>query len=353
MVSSGRRLHAPAPADKAGAALDDKIAFLKRPESYPDRPARVETVETHMSWVFLTERFAYKLKKPVRYEFLDFSTLDARHWDCREELRLNRRLAPEVYLDVVALTIEPSGDLRLEGQGQVVDWLVKMRRLPAERMLDRAIGDGRATESDITRVARKLAGFYKTCPPVPISPSGYRERLQAEVDDNLGELVLPDYGLPAATARRAATALLDLLGSEPELFVERVRAGRIIEAHGDLRAEHICLGRTPVIIDCLEFNRDFRTLDPADELAFLALDCERLGAPWVRDLLLDGYRRTAGDRPDPRLVWFYTSHRACLRAKIAIWHLREPEAQRPERWRDLARTYLRFAERYARRLRRS
>jgi aminoglycoside phosphotransferase family enzyme len=351
MVSSARRLRAPATADRSCAALDDKVAFLKRPESYPDRPARVDTVETHMSWVFLTDRFAYKLKKPVRYEFLDFSTLGARHWDCREELRLNRRLAPEVYLDVVALTADPDGELRLEGAGEILDWLVKMRRLPAERMLDRAIGGGRATRSDVAGVAGKLAAFYKSCQPVPIAPSDYRERLQADVGANLRELVLPDYRLPAATARRAAAAQLQLLGCEPELFAERVRAGRVVEAHGDLRAEHVCLGAAPVIIDCLEFNREFRTLDPADELAFLALDCERLGAPWIRDLLFDVYRRTTGDRPPERLVHFYTSHRACLRAKIAIWHLREAEVRQPERWRGLARTYLRLADGYARRLR--
>ncbi len=332
-------------------ALDDKVAFLKRPESYPDRPARVEFVETHMSWVFLTERFAYKLKKPVRYDFLDFSTLGARHWNCREELRLNRRLAPEVYLGIVALTADPDGELRLAGEGEVLDWLVKMRRLPADRMLDRAIADGRATEFDVARVARKLAAFYTACRPVPIAPSDYCERLQADVGANLRELVRPDYLLPAATARRAAAAQLELLGSEPELFAERVRAGRVIEGHGDLRAEHVCLGGAPVIIDCLEFNRDFRIIDPADELAFLALDCERLGAAWIRDLLFDVYRRATGDRPDPRLVHFYTSHRACLRAKIAIWHLREPEVEHPAKWRELARTYLRLADGYARRLR--
>jgi aminoglycoside phosphotransferase family enzyme len=351
MVSSARRLRAPAATDTPCVALDDKIAFLKRPDSYPDSPSRVETVETHMSWVFLTDRLAYKLKKPVRYEFLDFSTLGARHWDCREEVRLNRRLAPDVYIGVVALTAEPDGTLQLGGDGESVDWLVEMRRLPAERMLDRAIGEGRATKGDVLRVARQLADFYKTSRPVPIAPSDYRQRLQADVGANLRALVVPDYRLSAATARRAAAAQLELLGCEPELFAERVREGRIIEAHGDLRAEHVCLSTAPVIIDCLEFNRGFRTLDPADELAFLALDCERLGAPWIKDLLFDVYRRTTGDRPDERLVHFYTSHRACLRAKIAIWHLRESEVRQPGKWRELARTYLRLAERYARRLR--
>ena len=225
------------------------------------------------------------------------------------------------------------------------------KHIYGEKPLTNSIGEGRATRSDVARVAAKLADFYKTCQPVPIAPCDYRERLQADVGANLRELVLPDYRLPAATAQRAAAAQLELLGCAPELFAERVGAGRIVEAHGDLRAEHVCLGAAPVIIDCLEFNRDFRTLDPADELAFLALDCERLGAPWIRDLLFDVYRRTTGDRPPEQLVHFYTSHRACLRAKIAIWHLREPEVQQPENWRELARTYLGLADGYARQLR--
>jgi aminoglycoside phosphotransferase family enzyme len=318
----------PATKGRSCVTLDDKVAFLKRPESYPEGPERVETVETHMSWVFLTDRFAYKLKKPVRYPFLDFSTLGARRRDCQEEVRLNRRLAGDVYVGIVALTADSDGNLQLGGDGETFDWLVEMRRLPARRMLDQVIGSRAVRKTDIRRVAKKLAEFYKGSRPVEIEPCEYRQRFQVDVAANLRELVTPEYRLSGATAKRVAAAQLELLGCEPELFAERVRDGRIIEAHGDLRAEHICLGPEPLIIDCLEFNRDFRILDPVDELAFLALDCERLGAPWIRDLLLEVYGRTTGDRPAQRLLHFYTSYRACLRAKIAIWHLREPDVRR-------------------------
>jgi aminoglycoside phosphotransferase family enzyme len=271
----------PATKGRSCVTLDDKVAFLKRPESYPEGPERVETVETHMSWVFLTDRFAYKLKKPVRYPFLDFSTLGARRRDCQEEVRLNRRLAGDVYVGIVALTADSDGNLQLGGDGETFDWLVEMRRLPARRMLDQVIGSRAVRKTDIRRVAKKLAEFYKGSRPVEIEPCEYRQRFQVDVAANLRELVTPEYRLSGATAKRVAAAQLELLGCEPELFAERVRDGRIIEAHGDLRAEHICLGPEPLIIDCLEFNRDFRILDPVDELAFLALDCERLGAPWT------------------------------------------------------------------------
>src|SRR5262249_4067578 len=121
--------------------VEQKIAFLSRPEAYPEPTRRVEMKETHMSWVFLTDTKAWKLKKPVRYDFLDFSTREARRRDCEEELRLNRRLAPDVYYGIAPLTIDPQGGMRLAGAGETIDWLVRMRRLPADRMLDWAIAN--------------------------------------------------------------------------------------------------------------------------------------------------------------------------------------------------------------------
>ena len=144
--------------------LAAKVALLRQPQTYPEAPSRIDTVETHMSWVFLTERHAYKLKKPVRYAFLDFSTRAARRRNCAEELRLNQALAPGVYLGVVPLVRDESGNARLEAEGRVLEWLVKMRRLPADRMLDRLIRQRAARESEIEELARRLADFL---PPKP------------------------------------------------------------------------------------------------------------------------------------------------------------------------------------------
>jgi aminoglycoside phosphotransferase family enzyme len=327
--------------------LEPKVAFLKRPQSYPEATGRVETIETHMSWVFLTQDYAYKLKKPVRYDFLDFSTVAARRRDCEEEVRLNRRLAAGVYLGMVALTRDVAGALGLESAGTPVDWLVKMRRLPAHRMLDRAIREGSVRRAELFRVAETLARFYRAAPSVPMTPVAYRRRLETDIRDNQRELTSPAFRLPESVVRRVSAAQLELMERTPGLLDQRVVEGRIIEAHGDLRPEHICLGPEPAIIDCLEFKREFRLLDPADELAFLAMECEHLGAPEVGELFFAAYRRITGDQPSEELVYLYKSYRACLRAKIAIWHTREQTGRRAVHWSRVAQAYLHRADAYA------
>ncbi len=326
-----------------------KVAFLRRPDSYPDCPAQVRVVETHMSLVFLTDHHAYKLKKPVRYEFLDFSTVEARRRDCEEELRLNRRLAPSVYLEVLPLTLAGQG-LHLGGQGHPVDWLVKMRRLPGSRMLDHLIRSGTATAGDVRPALALLARFYRSAPAALTDVQAYLERLDKDVRNDAAELAASRYGLPAERIAKVLDRQTALLAREPELFHQRVREGSIVEGHGDLRPEHICLEEAPVIIDCLEFNRDFRVLDCADDLAFLALECERLGSAALAHTVFDLYREMSGDLVPERLVDFYKSSRACLRAKLALWHLRDGESADWAKWPAVARNYLALAEKYTGRL---
>ena len=324
--------------------LDAKVEALRQTSIYPEKPSRVTALETHMSWVFLTDDRAYKLKKPVRYEFLDFSTIEARRHDCEEELRLNRRLAKDVYLDVVPLAADANGNLHVGGDGVAVDWLVKMRRLPAERTLQEAIRNNSYTEDDIARVASLLSRFYKQANCVEVGVAEYRERFVRDIQANEAELGKAAHQLAIGQVRHVHAAQRHFLEGRKELFDARVLEGRIIEAHGDLRPEHVYLGPEPVITDCLEFNLQFRTLDPADELAFLAMECARLGAPSIEPILLNTYREITGDQPPEALIAFYKGVRACLRAKLALWHLRESTVREPDKWRGLAARYLRIAE---------
>lgn len=326
--------------------IASKVEFLSRTEAYPQATSRVDVVETHMSWLFLTDDRAYKLKKPVRYAFLDFSTVEARHRDALEEVRLNRRLAAEVYEGAVPLT-RCHGRLRIGGDGPVVDWLVKMRRLPARRMLDNLIRERTVDMALVRRLAEVLVGFYRRAPKVPLSGPAYRNRLLRYVEDNGEQLLRPDYGLDAAAVRRVTDAQRRLLAEAPRLFNARAEGGYVVEGHGDLRPEHIYLDAAPKVIDCLAFKREFREVDPVDELSFLAMECDWMGAGEVGIEVLHVYFRAGDDRCDERLVAFYKCLRACLRTKLALWHTGDGAVRDHDKWLHRAGQYLALARGYA------
>lgn len=324
-------------------SIDDKLAHLVSPGAYGPSPAEVMVKETHMSWVFIAGDRVYKLKKPVRYPYLDFRTLAQREQNCREEVRLNRRLAPDVYLEVAALTDEGEGRLVIGGSGKVVDWLVVMRRLPERLLLDHAIATGGPDRADIVAVADLLVAFYRSETPQDLSPAAYVEQFARE--QIINERVLGDarFDLDGIHLAPILERVRSGLSDEVSLLEERVRSARIVEGHGDLRPEHVCLTHPPVIIDCLEFSRSLRLVDPFDEIAYLGLECDLLGAGWItpllRQTLADGLR----DHPPPRLVGFYRAYRACLRARLALAHLLDAHPRQREKWQPLARRYLSLA----------
>ncbi len=323
--------------------LSAKVDFLRRSDSYPHPVTHVEVMETHMSWVFLTDTIAYKLKKPVAYDYLDFSTVALRkHW-CEEELRLNRRLAHDVYLDVIPLSEAPAGGLRIGGPGRVIDWLVRMRRLPNERMLNHAIADGRVNDGDIAPVASLLARFYRLSPKMRLRPESYRLGLKTIIEGNQRELTRYAAAELRPVIDSTTAALLKFLDRHADVIDRRVEGGHICEGHGDLRPEHVFLGPPPRIIDCLEFNYELRIVDPADELAAFAMECERLGEPGIGRILFETYIRIAQDNPPPSLFAFYKAVRACTRAKLALWHLRDAVVTTPAKWHDQAGSYLKIA----------
>lgn len=335
----------PRPEDDANLAA--KVAYLRLPGAYPEKPKAVVAKETHMSWVFLTDAHAYKLKKPVCYPFLDFRTIEARRTNCEREIHLNRSLAPKVYLGTVTLNVDSGGELRLGGPGRVVDWLVKMRRLPDGCTLEHAIAAGTVRQEDIRRLAARLAAFYRDAAPIVVNPEEYRCRFERDVRDIRNELARPAFGLKPDLVERLAADQLSFLAAHGGILESRARSGRIVEGHGDLRPEHVYLGHDPVVLDCLEFNRDLRILDPVDEFAYLAMECDRLGAAFIEPWVLDVYRDQTGDTPPRTLIDFYKCFRAFLRAKIAIWHLKEPDVRSPTKWRDRATQYLRLARKYS------
>jgi aminoglycoside phosphotransferase family enzyme/predicted kinase len=324
------------------AAFAEKVAFLAQPHAYPEPAVQVATIETHMSWVFLTERSAYKLKKPVRTRWLDLRGEPSRRRNCFDEVSLNRRFSSNVYVGTIPLTRAADGRLQFGPDGEVVDWLVVMRRLPAELMLDRRIASASVRRDEIRAVVGALCRHYCRAPPAAITAAAYRGSLAADIAATATDLAREEFGLSAARIDALRTRQLAVLEREPAMFDARVAAGRVIEAHGDLRPEHICLESPPQIIDCLEFSRELRTQDAADELAFLALECERLGAAELRACIFADYAEASGDAPPERLVDFYQSYRAAIRAKIAVLHLLDPALRGVPKWRAQADDYLRL-----------
>jgi len=317
-----------------GCSLADKVVWLRGRLNAGD-----EAIETHFAWVFLVGDRAWKLRKPVRRDPMDYSTLDARRRDSEAEVRLNRRLAPHVYLGIRPLTRTAGGQFAIGGEGSVVDWLVEMRRLDRHRMLDEVLASGRVTQHDLGRVVVLLAGFYAHEPPAITDGATLAARLRAQVAANHCVIATLD-GVGATSLRDAQLGFID---ARLDWLDARASGGCIIEAHGDLRPEHILLDEPPAVIDCLEFDRNLRVLDRAEELEFLAMECARLGDAATGDgLARECLARLADDVP-PQLRHFYRSHRAGTRAKLYAWRAVEPDGGSPEQWLATAHAYLRLA----------
>ncbi|MEK1851098.1 MAG: hypothetical protein AAAC48_04265 [Phyllobacterium sp.] len=324
--------------------LAEKVRFLSQPESYGGTTEHVEAHETHMSWVFMTDNQVYKLKKPVRYPFLDFSTLKKRQFYCREEFRLNRRLASETYTAIVALRRKRSGRLTLSNEGRITDWLVEMRRLPADHMLDARIRQGHVERDEICRIGELLAAFYAGRSREPANGNTYLRHFEHEQTINRSILERSEFQLSDLAGNALDTVDQALLLLRP-LVKSRISRGIIVEGHGDLRPEHVCLTDPPQIIDCLEFNRAMRTIDPYDEVNYLGLECNMLGAVWIRPLLSKVLEKKLGNPPDAQLIALYGAFRALLRARLCMAHLLESPLRHPEKWRPLAIRYIAAADR--------
>ena len=337
--------------DSAELTLAAKVAFLGTPAAYSEPVNEVICRETHMSWVFLTEDKVYKLKKPVSFPYLNFSTIGRRELACQAELSLNRRLAPDVYLDVVPLVTTDRG-LSIGGLGIVVDWLVVMRRLEERWALDRAIEENRVKPSQLERAVTMLSQFYRHARRPFVRSIVQEAEWRRNICGDCRLLLDRRFDLPTALVRRIAHAQQRFLDERSGLLAARVRGRRIVDGHGDLRPEHIWLSDGVKIIDCLEFNARLRMVDPIDELAYLSLECERLGAAWIGDYVLRGVSRALHDNPEPELFLFYRCHRAALRARLAVAHLLEPDPRTPEKWAPRAHDYLKIAGRDAQHLNR-
>ena len=330
------------------ASLPPLVQALLDPAAYPAaprHPGRVELVETHISWVFLTEDRVYKVKKPVDLGFLDFTTLARRRSACEDEVRLNRRLAPDVYEGVIEITGTPESP-RIGGRGPVIEVAVAMRRLPADRMLDHLVQRGDVSPALMAAIGATVANFHARA-----DTGGEIDELAGldTIAQNWEENFAQTTDLPAdvlATTDRAAIVdyVRAFLAREGSRFAARVAQGHGRDCHGDLQAQHVCCTDPIRIFDCIEFNHRFRFGDTAGEIAFLAMDLERLGRPDLAIHFLNAYFEESSDYEAVPLLDFYRAYRAYVRGKVLGFQL----ASRPEVAADAHRFFV-LARRYARR----
>jgi aminoglycoside phosphotransferase family enzyme len=334
----------------AGDTLPACIRFLLDPSVYPHQTGRVELVQTHISYVLLAGEFVYKIKKPVDFGFLDFTTLAKRKHFCEQELVLNQRLCPAIYLDVVAITREGKG-YALAGTGEPVEYAVKMVRLPEERMMGRVIARGELDRPLLDRIISVLEPFYSQARTGPeIDRFGTAEAVGRNVWENLQQLE-PFVGCSAISREEYETlaAFARRFLDRKEIFAERIAAGRIREGHGDLYSANICLAEEVCIFDCIEFNDRFRCCDVASDVAFLAMDLDyhKLGA--LADYFIARFVADTKDSTLEQVLRFYKCYRATVRGKIGLLTGHEPEVDPASRQEALARAtrYFALARRYA------
>jgi aminoglycoside phosphotransferase family enzyme len=331
-------------------SLKEKVTFLMKPESYHPPVSKVEIKETHMSFVFLVNDFVYKLKKPVQYHFLDFRNIEARYKNCEEEVRVNKRLAKEIYIGIVPLVINGDGKLELEGSGEIIDWLVKMKRIAEMNFLDFAITHKKTDLTILEQTAMLLSDFYINAPQIQINPDEYRSKLKDEIIYAHDELTKHDYPISPILTEQLYRTLDNFIDSHAALFTGRIAKGKIIEAHGDLRPEHICLSPQPAIIDALEFNRDLRIMDIAEELSFLDMECEIIGNTQVGEYFISTYKKQSGDEIPDLLVFFFKAKKAFLRTYLVARHLTEAGYKKDPKWLKKANDYLQLSGKYINRI---
>lgn len=325
----------------------ERIEELKKPGVFPGESETVSIIQTHLSVVCLTSQFAYKFKKAIRLPFADFTTVAKRRHFCEEELHLNRRLCPGVYLEVVSLVRDPDGGIHLGEDGETIDYAVKMQRLPADRMMDVMLDRDAVTADQVRDIAAQICRFQKTAEQGKGgddhgSPDRLREFALANFEETASacDTIFPT-GLHKALRERTVRDFDHHL----PLLRERAEKGKVIDGHGDLHARNICLTDPPSIYDCIEFEPAFRYADVATEHAFLLMDLLYRRHPDLASTYLEAVLAHSGDRELPILLPTLMRYRAMVRAKVAALTAAEPEVEAEARTRaaEDAAAYLRFA----------
>ncbi len=329
--------------------LPEIAQALLNPEIYPEPTKTVRLEQTQMSFVFITDKYVYKTKKAVNLGYVDYTTLEKRKFFCDKEVELNKRLSPDTYLGVIPIT-RKDGKYALGVDGEIVEYAVKMKILPFDRMLDALLKENSVGDDMMPRVAKKMADFHsKAATGKIINDFGKIELIDHNNEENLNQMA-PYIGrtLTAREHQKIAAFVRNFTKENAALLEKRIKGDKIRDCHGDLHAAHICFENGLIIYDCIEFNDRFRYCDVASEAAFLAMDLDHNGRADLARSFVNSYIENSGDTDLKKLLNFYKCYRACVRGKVACFKLDDPyvsqehkqEAQyNAESYFDLACSY--------------
>jgi len=330
------------------------IALLKKalldPTIYPDHPNEVKFLETHISLLFLTGKYAYKVKKPVDFGFLDFTSLEKRKYFCEQEVKLNRRLSSEIYLGVVAITLDGER-VKWGGNGKVIEFAVQMKQIPEDLLMDRLLKNNKVTEDMIEAVSEKLFRFYLAAETGEyIKTFAKPKRIKQDTDENFEQTQkYIDITIPSSIYSEVQKSTNQFFRTREDLFYQRIASDWIRDCHGDLRLEHIFWGEEVTIFDCIEFNERFRYTDVAADIGFLTMDLDYHEREDLSQHLVKTYVLKAGDYDLPKVLDFYKCYRAYVRGKVESFRLDDPNIPESEKREALKRAqkYFQLSHRYA------
>jgi uncharacterized protein len=330
------------------------LESMMNPSFYPHKPAAVELVQTHISYVVIAGEIVYKIKKPVNFGFLDFTDLEKRKFYCDEELRLNKRLAPSIYLDVICISQDSAGNIFLGPGEKVIDYAVRMKKLPLDKMLKTLLAHGQADETVMDAVANKIAAFHKVAETGGrIDEMGSIATIRHNHEENFFQTQkYTNVTIPEYQYKFIQDYVENFLTQKKALLEKRVISHKIRDCHGDLHLEHICITDEIIAFDCIEFNERFRFGDVAAEVAFLTMDLDFNGYPQQAEFFVKSYLAYSGDTDMLILLNFYRCYYAYVRGKVISFRLDQRDIPADDRSRiaGTARSYFDLAYTYAARL---
>ena len=325
------------------------VKALLNSQAYPEEPGKIELIQTHISFVFVTKKFVYKMKKAVDYGFLDFSTLEKRRFFCEKELELNRRLCADVYLEVVP--INKSNYIKIKGDGETIEYALKMKRLPQQKIMTLLLKEGKVNNRTTDELAKIIAEFHsKAQTSSDINEYGSLKIVKTNWDENFAQtLKYIDQTISQMTFEFIQNCVNNFIEKNKQLFENRIKNNKIRDCHGDMHSGNIFITEAICIFDAIEFNDRFRYSDVASDVAFLAMDLDFQKRADLSDYFINRYIVYSEDQELLGILSFYKCYRAYVRGKVISFKLDDPNVNIAEKKAAVkeAQSYFNLAAKYA------